>query len=211
MEKNAAQQILLNGLGTLNIAIEPNKIEQWLEFLALLRKWNKAFNLTAITKPQDMITHHLLDSLAIWPHLHKTYHVDVGTGAGIPGIPLAILLPNHHFSLLDSVGKKTRFIEQVKQSLNLTNVTVINQRAEDYKPEQLFDTVITRAFASLAKMLTLTSHLLNKDGVFLAMKGNLDNEVNNIPPGYQINMSERLKVPGLDATRHIILIQRESG
>lgn len=208
MENSRTKAQLIEGIHALSLEKNTKKIEQWLHFLALLSKWNKAYNLTAIKNPIDMVTHHLLDSLAIAPFLHERRHIDVGTGAGIPGIPLAILLPKHHFVLLDSVGKKTRFMATVKRELALDNITIVNQRVETYQADVLFDTVITRAFAPLQKMLPLTAHLLMPGGYFLAMKAKHDIEREPLPPGYQITLQSPILIPGLNATRQVMLIQK---
>ena len=208
VETDSQRNILQNGLIALKLQVDDDQLKKWLAFLDLLLKWNKTYNLTAIKSTEKMITHHLLDSLAIYPYLHKNNHIDVGTGAGIPGIPLAILLPEHHFTLIDSVGKKTRFIEHVKLTLNLENITVINQRVENYQTDLLFDTVISRAFASIQKMLHLTASLCATEGIFLAMKANIEDETLHLPYPYHVDRIEKIDVPGLDATRHIVLIHR---
>lgn len=140
-------------------------------YLTLLQKWNKAYNLTAIRDPLEMISKHLMDSLAILPFIQGKHIIDVGTGPGLPGIPLALAKPDYQFKLLDSNGKKTRFLHEVKRTLPLDNVEIIESRAENYRPSQGFDTVVSRAFSSLSQMITWTSHLVAKDGLWLAMKG----------------------------------------
>ena len=183
-----------------------------LAFLHLLEKWNAAYNLTAVREPEKMVTHHVLDSLAAIPYLHGRRIVDVGAGAGIPGIPLALACPELEFVLLDSNAKKTRFITQAVNELGLTNVTVERARAEDYRPTRTFDTVISRAFASLAEMLDMTQHLGAPDGVFVAMKGIYPHdELLAVPPEFKVDRVAAVQVPGLDAQRHVVCLTKVGG
>ena len=169
----ACRNILESGLTALNLPYTPEQIEKLLAFIKLIAKWNKAYNLTAVRNNEDMARLHILDSLAILPYIEGKRVIDIGTGAGLPGIPLAIFLPEVEFVLLDSNAKKTRFVQQVILELKLKNVSVIHSRAEDYQPELGFDIVTTRAFSSLPDMVTVTAHLLNPNGVILAMKGQI--------------------------------------
>ncbi|MDO8953762.1 MAG: 16S rRNA (guanine(527)-N(7))-methyltransferase RsmG [Gammaproteobacteria bacterium] len=198
---------LCQGLQELNLAASDRQIEQLLLYVALLKKWNQAFNLTAIDDTLEMVTLHLLDSLAIAPFVDKNgHHIDVGTGAGLPGIPLAIWYPEAGFTLLDSNSKKTRFLTQACHELKLTNVTVVHSRAEAYQPPELFDSVLSRAFSSLALMLKVTQHLCAKKGCFLAMKGIApEKELAELSTHYSIR-NQRLKLPFLSAERHLICI-----
>jgi 16S rRNA (guanine527-N7)-methyltransferase len=173
-------------------------------FIKLLEKWNKAYNLTSIRNTEDMVRLHLLDSLAIIPFIEGKHVIDIGTGAGLPGIPLAIYLPSIDFTLLDSNAKKTRFVQQVILELKLKNVSVCHNRVERYLPEVSFNTVITRAFASLSDIVKLTGHLLSKNGIILAMKGQ--------PPDEQyINFAKTtlipINVPGIPANRCLVKMQ----
>lgn len=161
---------LRTGLNALNLPLDDAAIAALLAFIALIEKWNKAYNLTAIRKKEDMVGLHLLDSLAILPYLHGSRIIDIGTGAGLPGIPLAICRPDQTFTLLDCNAKKTRFVQQAVLELKLKNVTVCHQRVEDYRPDQGFDSVLTRAFAGLPEIIALTRHLQAENGVLLAMK-----------------------------------------
>ena len=167
------RSILESGVKALNLSLTDVQIEQLLDFIKLIAKWNKAYNLTAVRNNVDMTRLHILDSLAILPHIHGKRVIDIGTGAGLPGIPLAICLPDVDFVLLDSNAKKTRFVQQVILELKLKNVAAVHARVEQYQPEQGFDIVTTRAFASLPDIVSLTSHLLNANGVLLAMKGQI--------------------------------------
>lgn len=198
------EKILVSGLESLNLSLAQDKITQLLGFIRLIEKWNKAYNLTAIRNREDMVRLHLLDSLTIVPFIEGKRVIDIGTGAGLPGIPLAIYLPEIEFTLLDSNAKKTRFVQQVIIDLKLKNVSVCHNRVEQYHPEKSFDTVITRAFASLSDIVELTAHLLGKEGVLLAMKGQLP-EVPKLESAktelYPVN------VPGIDADRCLVRIQ----
>ncbi len=206
----AAQRLLVAGLAKLG---QPSRLrDPLLAFLHLLEKWNGAYNLTAVREPEKMATHHLLDSLAVMPYLRGRRIVDVGAGAGIPGIPLALACPGLEFVLLDSNAKKTRFITQAIHELGLANVSVQRARAEDYRPARLFDTVISRAFASLAEMLDMTQHLGAPDGVFVAMKGNYpQDELMAVPSQFKVDCVAAVQVPGLDAQRHVVCLTKVGG
>jgi len=200
----ACRKILVSGLQSLNLSQAEGKIEQLLGFIKLIEKWNKAYNLTAIRNREDMVRLHLLDSLAIVPFIEGKRVIDIGTGAGLPGIPLAIYLPEIEFTLLDSNAKKTRFVQQAILELKLKNVSVCHNRVEQYHPEKSFDTVITRAFAGLSDIVELTAHLLNKDGVLLAMKG-------QIPDVSKLESAKTelipVNVPGISAERCLVKVQ----
>ncbi len=199
---------LKTGLAALTIDLTDIQQQKLLDYLTLLNKWNKAYNLTAIRDPKQMLPLHLLDSLSILPYLHGTHHLDVGTGAGLPGIPLAIAKPEHHFTLLDSNGKKTRFLTHVQHQLGLTNIEVIQSRVEQYQPEQTFDTITTRAFSDLIEMVALTKHLLAPQGIWLAMKGQLpEHELQLLAQQGLTTTPYALKVPGVDASRLAIVIK----
>jgi 16S rRNA (guanine527-N7)-methyltransferase len=199
------RDILTAGLDALPLTLTETQIEQLLAFIKLLAKWNKAYNLTAIRKLEDMVSLHLLDSLAILPHIQGQRVIDIGTGAGLPGIPLAICLPDLQFVLLDSNAKKTRFVQQAILELKLNNARVHHSRVEDYQPERGFDTVTTRAFASLPVIIDLTSHLLAENGVVLAMKGQqLADELAHIT---QTTTLIPIHVPGVEAERYVVRIQ----
>lgn len=179
-------------------------------YLDLLQEWNHTFNLTAITQREEMVTHHLLDSLSVLPYVTGKNLLDVGTGAGFPGMVLAIAKPDLEVTLLDSAGKKTRFLQQVKAALKLSHVTVVHGRVEEYHPEQLFDQIISRAFSDLTKFVTCTSHLCKKNGQFLAMKGRLpEEEIKALPPEFTVTAVHRLEIPGLSAERHLIAMEKK--
>jgi len=201
----ACREILVSGIASLNLNVTDEKIDQLLSFIKLIEKWNKAYNLTAIRDREEMARLHILDSLAIVPHIEGKRVIDIGTGAGLPGIPLAICLPEIDFTLLDSNAKKTRFVQQVILELKLKNVEVLHSRVENYHPEKTYDAVLTRAFAGLSDIVKLTAHLLSKDGVLLAMKGqNLDAELAEIAAKKSVIS---VSVPGTDVERCLVRIQ----
>lgn len=197
--------ILESGIAALQLPINAVQINQLVQFIELIAKWNKAYNLTAVRNNQDMARLHILDSLAILPHITGKRVIDIGTGAGLPGIPLAICLPDVEFVLLDSNAKKTRFVQQAILELKLKNVSVLHKRVEDYQPEQGFDIVTTRAFASLPDIVNLTSHLLNANGVLLAMKGHIPSDEIQ-----QFNATViPITVPDVDAERCLVRITKQ--
>ena len=202
------QQDLETGLRELNLNCSSLQFEKLLKYLELLQRWNKAFNLTAIRDPLQMVRLHLLDSLAIHPYVQGLKSIiDVGTGPGLPGIPLAILNPEINFTLLDSNGKKTRFLFQAINELKLTNASEINHRVEAYQPNQLFDAVISRAFSSISDMLNQCDHLVSDQGCFLAMKGKKpDSELSQMSKAYKVIEVSEVNVPLIDNERHLIKI-----
>ena len=204
------QQDLETGLRELNLNCSSLQLEKLLKYLELLQRWNKAFNLTAIRDPLQMVRLHLLDSLAIHPYVQGLKSIiDVGTGPGLPGIPLAILNPEINFTLLDSNGKKTRFLFQAINELKLTNASEINHRVEAYQPNQLFDAVISRAFSSISDMLNQCDHLVSDQGCFLAMKGKKpDSELSQIAKDYKVVDLSQINVPQVDSERHLIKITK---
>ena len=196
---------LQRGCAALELALEPRQEALLLDYLEMLRKWNSAYNLTAVREPGQMVTRHLLDSLAMAPHLRGKTVIDVGTGAGLPGIPLAILYPRRDFSLLDSNGKKTRFLFQVKTALRLDNMQVHHQRVESFRPSAPFEAVTSRAFASLADMVAGCRHLLAGNGRFFAMKGTYpEQELAALDPACEVVAVHSLEVPGLAEQRHLV-------
>ena len=201
------------GCKSLGLALDSGQEQKLLSYLELLVKWNKAYNLTAIREPGKMVTRHLLDSLSMASHLRGENVIDVGTGAGLPGIPLAILFPRRHFSLLDSNGKKTRFLFQVKTALCLDNMQVHHQRVESFQPPEPYDAVLSRAFASLADMVAGCRHLCTSTGRFFAMKGAYPaGELAALDPACKIVAVHELVVPGLAEQRHLVeLMIQERG
>jgi len=201
------RDLLIRGVQRLGIELPEDAAPRLLAFVQLLGKWNRAFNLTAVRDPARMVTRHLLDSLAVLPFLEGERVLDVGSGAGLPGIPLALACPERRFVLLDSNGKKTRFLIQVVTELGLTNVEVVRSRAEDYRPERLFDTVISRAFATLAAAVHAAGHLCAPHGIMLVMKGVYPGEeLDDLAPTMGLRAVHRLEVPGLAAERHLVCL-----
>ncbi len=199
------RKILVSGIASLNLSVTGHQVEQLLDFIKLIEKWNKAYNLTAIRNREEMARLHILDSLAIIPHVEGRRVIDIGTGAGLPGIPLAICLPEISFTLLDSNAKKTRFVRQVVLELKLKNVDIIHSRVENYHPDAAYDAVLTRAFANLPEIVKLTAHLLAQDGVLLAMKGQTpDAELAEISAKKSV---VSVSVPGSDVERCLVRIQ----
>lgn len=216
--KSSPEARLLAGLVALKL--DPTLAAPLLKYLGELVLWNKAYNLTAVREPAEMVTRHLLDSLAVLPHVGAApagaargrdsfRAIDVGAGAGLPGIPLALANPSLHVTLLDSNGKKARFLRHAQRTLAIGNVDVADVRAEAFRPATPYDCVISRAFASLREFLEMTAHLGTDRGRWLAMKGKLDRqELADLPAGFRVEQSIPLQVPGLDEQRHLILCTR---
>lgn len=183
--------------------------EQLVELVELLNKWNKAYNLTSVRDPHDMLVKHIMDSIVVSPHLQGQRLIDVGTGPGLPGLPLAILNPDKQFVLLDSLGKRLRFIRQAVLALGLKNVEFVQSRVEEYNPEQKFDIVLSRAFASLQDMLFWCKHLPNENGHFLALKGVFPTqEVAALDKEFEFITSIPLQVPNLEGERCLVKVKR---
>ncbi|HGJ6156296.1 TPA: 16S rRNA (guanine(527)-N(7))-methyltransferase RsmG, partial [Salmonella enterica subsp. enterica serovar Give] len=172
-------------------------------YVDMLHKWNKAYNLTSVRDPNEMLVRHILDSIVVAPYLQGQRFIDVGTGPGLPGIPLAIVLPDAHFTLLDSLGKRVRFLRQVQHELKLENITPVQSRVEAYPSEPPFDGVISRAFASLNDMVSWCHHLPGEKGRFYALKGQLPgDEIASLPDDFSVESVEKLRVPHLEGERH---------
>jgi 16S rRNA (guanine527-N7)-methyltransferase len=192
---------------SLEIELSVDQCNQLRQYLSCLAKWNKAYNLTAIKDPEKMFTHHIADSLSIAKYVTGQIILDMGTGAGLPGIPLAVLYPEKQFTLLDSVGKKVRFLHEVLRCLGLNNVTLVHSRVEDFSRGALFDIIVARAVASAADIIQQSQHILAKNGFYLLQKGAVPtHELGVLDLPYQ---SHVVDVPGLAAERHVILIGRE--
>lgn len=200
---------LSRGAEQMGIALSEHQAEQLLAYMALLNKWNKAYNLTAVRDPNEMVSRHLLDSLSVLPHVEQGRWLDVGSGGGMPGVILAIMLPDSDFTLLDSNGKKTRFLTQVRLELGLDNMQVINSRVEAFSPDRPFDGIVSRAFSSLADFTELTRHLSTPQTRWLAMKGLYpQDELLALADDFRVQRSIELSVPGSDASRHLLVLQR---
>jgi len=198
---------LVAGLTELRLSLTHRQIDALLQFIQLIAKWNKAYNLTAVRDPVDMVKLHVLDSLVVLPYVKPSRIADIGTGAGLPGIPLAICMPDCHFTLVDSNSKKTRFVQQAVLELKLKNVDVVHSRVELLKPDVLFSTVLSRAFASMHDILQLTGHLLAEEGLLLAMKGQTpEQELAQMDSNFSVIS---LRVPGIEAERCLICMEKQ--
>lgn len=203
----ALHATLSDGLAQLGIQADAAQHRQLIDFLRLLEKWNRVFNLTAVKDPEQMVIRHLLDSLAVLPYIRGTRVLDVGSGAGLPGIPLAIVKPEWSYTLLDKQGKKTRFMVQAAAELGLKQVDVVQGAVETFAPAAPFDTVVARAFSSLYHMVESCGRLCAPHGRLLAMKGKpAPDEPGALPPGYRCVEDARLHVPGLNAARSLVVV-----
>jgi len=200
-------QILAGGIKQLGLEATPEVQQKMLNYLALLQKWNKVYSLTSIRKPEQMVSIHLLDSLAVLPYLWPGRWLDVGSGAGLPGLVLALMRPEWSFTLLDSNSKKTSFVQQAVIELGLQNVSVCCARVEEWRPENKFDGIISRAFAEVAEFTGLTRHLLLQNGGWVAMKGLPGEELERLPAGIALERIISLQVPCLDAARCLVLLK----
>jgi len=206
VSKDLAAQ-LQKGLQSLNLQLSNEQQLTLIAFIELLKKWNRVYNLTAVHDLHQMLKRHILDSLSIAPYLKGVRVVDIGAGAGLPGIPLAIANPDFQFVLIDSNRKKTRFMQQAKTELRLDNVEIVCSRAEDFHANELFDSVISRALSSLSQMTLWVSHLCAADGVMLAMKGTYpDAEVSELAKSFEIKAVHKINYWGLDADRYLVEI-----
>ncbi|MDO8293610.1 MAG: 16S rRNA (guanine(527)-N(7))-methyltransferase RsmG [Gallionella sp.] len=201
---NLAEE-LQRGIAQLGIALDAEAQGKLLDYLALLHKWNKVYNLTAIRDPQQMVSNHLLDSLAVMPHLWAGRWLDVGCGAGLPGLVLAVAQPGWQFTLLDSNSKKTSFVQQAVIELGLRNVNVHCARVEEWQPVERFDGIISRAFSELGEFLRCTRHLVAPQGRWVAMKGAPQQELAGVPDGCRVERVIPLQVPGLLAARSLVI------
>ncbi|HGB5010880.1 TPA: 16S rRNA (guanine(527)-N(7))-methyltransferase RsmG, partial [Salmonella enterica subsp. diarizonae serovar 61:r:-] len=203
---------MLNKLSRLldeaGISLTDHQKTQLVAYVDMLHKWNKAYNLTSVRDPAEMVVRHILDSIVVAPYLQGQRFIDVGTGPGLPGIPLAIVLPDAHFTLLDSLGKRVRFLRQVQHELKLENITPVQSRVEAYPSEPPFDGVISRAFASLNDMVSWCHHLPGEKGRFYALKGQLpEDEIASLPDDFSVESVEKLRVPQLEGERHLVIIK----
>ncbi|MFM2588438.1 16S rRNA (guanine(527)-N(7))-methyltransferase RsmG [Vibrio sp. TBV020] len=194
-----------------DLEVSPHQREQLVGYVEMLNKWNKAYNLTSVREPQEMLVKHIMDSIIVSTHLQGERFIDVGTGPGLPGIPLAIMNPGKEFFLLDSLGKRIRFIKQVLHELKIDNVNPIQSRVEEYQPEEKFDGVLSRAFASIKDMVEWCHHLPKSDsGCFLALKGQLpQDEIDQLPDWCSVTDVKALNVPQLEGERHLVILSRK--
>ncbi|MEX0446735.1 16S rRNA (guanine(527)-N(7))-methyltransferase RsmG [Xenorhabdus sp. SGI246] len=205
---------MLNKLESLlaktDIVLSLEQKQQLIAYVDMLNKWNKAYNLTSIREPEQMLVRHIMDSIIVNPFLQGTRFIDVGTGPGLPGIPLAIVRPDSHFTLLDSLGKRVRFLRQVQHELGLNNIEPVQTRVEEFIPEVLFNGVISRAFASLQDMLSWCHHLPEtNNGRFYALKGMLpEDELAQLPLGVSLDTVVPLQIPELEGQRHLVVLKQ---
>lgn len=190
------------------ISLSVNQQQLLVAYVELLHKWNKAYNLTSVRDPNEMLIRHILDSIVVAPYLQGTRFIDVGTGPGLPGIPLAIVRPESHFTLLDSLGKRVRFLRQVQHELKLNNIEPVQSRVEDFPAEPPFDGVISRAFASLNDMVNWCHHLPGEEGRFYALKGLVpEDEIALLPAGLSVETIVKLDIPHLEGERHLVIVK----
>lgn len=209
-DRNALSQVLNDGIKALHLDLNAQQVEQLLDYLALLNKWNSVYNLTSVRDPMQMVTLHLLDSLAAVPAFAGARNVlDVGAGGGLPGLVLAIARPDMKVSLIDTVHKKTAFLNQVKAELGLGNVSVYTMRVEQLQVKQPFDVITSRAFADLSDFVNWSGHLLEEGGQFIALKGVAPaEERERLPEPWKVSKLQPLEVPGLGAERHLVFIAK---
>jgi 16S rRNA (guanine527-N7)-methyltransferase len=199
---------LKSGLIALELTLDGETQQRLLNYIELIGKWNRAYNLTAIREPEKMVSHHLLDSLAVAPHLHAKRLLDVGSGAGLPGIPLALAKPEMHVTLLDSNHKKSAFLNQAVMELKLKNAEVCSDRVESRQNLHGFDVIISRAFSDICEFVRIARHLLEPGGLFAAMKGlHPYEEIEKLPPDCKVLQVIPLAIPGVEGARHLVLIE----
>ncbi|MBU3020221.1 16S rRNA (guanine(527)-N(7))-methyltransferase RsmG [Aestuariibacter sp. A3R04] len=209
MDTTKLHQVLAQGADALKLSVSDTQATQLVGFVERIHKWNKAYNLTSIRDPEQMMVKHILDSIAVTPHVGGKRVIDVGTGPGLPGVPLAIMLPDTQFTLLDSLGKRVRFMKQCAYELGLQNVSPLHSRVEAHQPGQPYDVVLSRAFASLKDMLHWCQHLVDSSGVFLALKGQFpQSEIDEVSDHFQIESVTELSVPDLEGDRHLVTIRK---
>jgi 16S rRNA (guanine527-N7)-methyltransferase len=209
--ENELLVVLKNCLKNCELIVTEEQQQLLILYVLMMHKWNKAYNLTSVRDPKQMVIKHIIDSIVVTPFLDKTHYIDVGTGPGLPGIPLAIMCPDKQFILLDSLGKRVRFMKQVAYELKIDNIQPVQSRVEDFVPNAKIDGVLSRAFASLKDMLHWCQHLVDSHGVFLALKGQLSiEELDELPLEFRLQETIKLDVPGLEGERHIVKIKKQS-
>jgi len=209
VDKIKLAEILATGIDKMAVSVTAEQQEQLINFISLMHKWNKAYNLTSVREPEQMVIKHLLDSLSVAPFIDGKQVIDVGTGPGLPGMPLAIVHPHVQFTLLDSLGKRVRFMKQCVHELGLTNVTCLHSRVEAHQKSEPYDIVLSRAFASLKDMLHWCEHLVDSDGKFLALKGQFpQSEIDEVSSHFRVDTITALEVPDLVGERHLVTIRK---
>jgi len=203
------KNLLAEGVAEIGIEIDDQRKRALLGYLSLLKRWNRVYNLTAVKSDADFVTRHLLDSLSVVPYLHGRKIIDVGSGAGLPGIPVALACPDLEVTLLDSNAKRCRFLRQVQAQLKLQNVSIVQQRAEKFHPHEKFDSLLSRAFSSLSSFIACSGHLLADSGQLLAMKGQWSGEESaEMAVGFRVEDVIKLNVPGLPEQRHLVICKK---
>jgi len=206
----APEELFERGLAELGIELSVAVRQQFMDYINLMLKWNRVYNLTSVRKPALIVTRHLLDSLVVLPYIKAPCILDVGAGAGLPGIPLALARPEWEVVMLDGNAKKTRFMTQAIAELGIENASVIHHRVEEYQPKEPFSTIISRAFSTVENMISMAGGMLAPEGRLLAMKGVYPlAELESLPEGYKVCEVPRLEVPLLDAERHLVWIERQ--
>lgn len=209
MTPHEITRLLEAGMAELGLSLPAAAPTTLCRYIEVLLQWNRKYNLTAVRAPAQIVSRHILDSLAVAPWVHGTRVLDIGTGAGLPGIPLAVAFPERHFTLLDSNGKKTRFVTHAATTLGLRNVEVVQARVETYRAPEPFATVITRAFAALGEFLGVSAHLGAAGTRWLAMKGAPPaDELQALPAGFRLLAVHALKVPGVEAARCVVEVKK---
>ena len=209
IHENNFRQIITSGIDGLNLDASQIQINQTLDYLSLLQKWNQSFNLVSSRNKLEIVERHILDSLSVNEYIGGECILDMGSGAGLPGIPLAIFNPEKKFILLDSNGKKTRFLQQVKIALHLQSIEIENSRVENYQTKHQIDMVVCRAFSSLAEIAKKAQHLLSRDCKILAMKGKFpEDEISELSEEVKVSNIVELKVPGINSERHLIELSK---
>ena len=197
---------LESGAADLGVRLGASVVKDMLVFIGLMKRWNAVYNLTAVADVEHMLTRHILDSLSVVPHLHGSRIADIGSGAGLPGIPLALACPQRQLTLIDSNAKRCRFLRQVKADLSLNNIKIVQQRVEEFQPDEKFDSLLSRAFSDLPDFIVSSRHLLEAGGKIIAMKGLWKAVMaENLPPGIIIEKIVKLDVPGLNEQRHLVI------
>ncbi len=203
------KNLLADGVAEIGIEVDDQHKRSMLGYLSLLKRWNRVYNLTTVNNDKDFVTRHLLDSLSVVPYLKGKKIIDIGTGAGLPGIPVALACPDLEVTLLDSNAKRCRFLRQVQAQLKLQNIKIVQQRAEKFHPDEKFDSLLSRAFSRLSSYIACSGHLLEDDGRLLAMKGQWPGEEpEKIAAGFRIENVIKLNVPGLAEQRHLVICKR---
>ncbi|HDZ78574.1 MAG TPA: 16S rRNA (guanine(527)-N(7))-methyltransferase RsmG [Gammaproteobacteria bacterium] len=201
--------MLAEGVDGIGLEVDDQGRSQILGYLSLLKRWNRVYNLTTVKSDTDFVTRHLLDSLSIVPYLHGRKIIDIGSGAGLPGIPVALACPDKEVTLLDSNAKRCRFLRQVQAQLKLHNVSIVQQRAEKYHPHEKFDSLLSRAFSSLSSFIACSGHLIADGGQLLAMKGQWPGEEPvEMVAGFRVEGVIKLNVPGLPEQRHLVICKK---